>query len=358
VSVGQPRSCSGGYGGDYYFKCDSDDVVVYQLSFLSSTTTSLTTKSYTYKETVKPGKHAAFNFTSSNAYAMSKLEFSYHYKLSKPGHVLLLSSSDYSNLVSGSILSKPYKEDRFVTEVSYTISGYNTQYSSTIYLVVVNPNGEEITVKEDGYISAYMTQPPSDVKTCSRECIISGSSKGVLLVNKGTNRTIPVTMLKNYGLSADMLSIIIPFCTIGGMFLIALLALSLSCCCASDAPKTTTDSTTKVDQNATPMETMGQTPGAAPAPVAYAGAGPESTPPPVYAAGTVPPQDTYAANPYTATPVDPYAATTVAPANPYAATAPADPYAGTAPAGTVPTSPTAVDPYAGQTDIYGIPLQQ
>jgi len=234
-------------------------------------TKSIQNRTVSYTHTIIPNNISAFLFSIQN----TDPGFYFHANLSAPGHVLVISSAYFEDLVEGKPLKYGLRsEDYYVTEAEHTIN----DVSSTSYLIVVNPSSKNITVNVEGWISSteFDLDESEAMKVCTRQCTMSTKESSIIYLRlKEGGAPVPVTLLDEYELDVDVSVFIIIFPVILGMLLIGLFVLSIVWCLVPKVPPPLPE---------TPMNAMG-TPANPPA--MTAGLGPEATP--GYDAGLPPP---------------------------------------------------------------------
>ena len=294
LSIGYQRSCECGYLGlrgdaAYFNPHGNSDLTAYQ--YLKEDVEELSlqffNRSYEYEEKVRPSNFTSFNMSFGY---FNEVALNYHFKLSAPAHVVLMSTSYLKELREGHSF-KTIVEDRFVTEIDRTVN--SSFLSGATSLVIINPNPSEIEVKESGWVynKEYVMDEQKAMKVCKEECVFDPAAETVIFVDyKGNNRSVPVTMLNDYGMTLDMGGIVVAFPCYIGLFIIAEILLIIFCLCTPKELKETPEG--KVTQDgSTAMDTFGATPAGAPPTsdgVAYAGTGPESEPPPADTFGSTP----------------------------------------------------------------------
>jgi len=282
VSVGEFPSCTYMSYFDGYFECKSDQVTAYKFtSLFSSGEKAMSNRSFVYQEDILPSQLKYYHIEMGSLTS----EIYYEYNLSLPAHVVVVDKSNFNNLRKGDFAYKYVVADMFTTHVSRRVS-FGSSYSSNddYYVVVVNPNPETIKVDESGWLYTSMNtfkDADGKIKSGSR---IDGSWTKIILDNSGPERTVPVVLLERYQMTPAMLAIVIIFCLLIGGLLVPEIILSI-CWCTTPITEASPSTPSKVDQNATPMDTLGPTatPDSSNPPMAYAGAGPESAPPVAYA---------------------------------------------------------------------------
>jgi len=261
VSVGAQQICKFNQydSDDGYFECKDDNVEAYQYSswtysYLKSVTENRTFK---YRESVGAHKFAVYSVKLSSS---DKMYF--NYELSAAADVFVFNKAQYTAFVNRAKTDDYIYYDPSTTNVVHNVNG-QTENSQGMFVVIVNENSFEIDVNESGWVknTAIQMDRSRAMKVCTGKCTLKEPNYTVVVVtNGGEERTVPIKMLKNYTLN-EAIVITIIVCCISAVCTVFPMAFLGFCYC--DAPAEGKPAPEgKVDQNATPMDTIATDPNA------------------------------------------------------------------------------------------------
>jgi len=200
VNIGEQPQCRlySSQSEAYVF---SPQVTTYQYSIADALEleTELRNNSFKYNEDVLSGMYVYFNLTHANGNLTDPQVAFFHYSLSSAAEIMVLDGLNFEIFRNHDPIVSCILDEKSVSDWTFSYNG-----TEDIHIVVKNTGSRTVTITEEGWISkmAYKMDKSKALAVCQpdQECRFENTTACVLILDyQGEKRTVPVTVLYNYG---------------------------------------------------------------------------------------------------------------------------------------------------------------
>jgi len=214
VSIGEQPQCRL-YSADSNAFVFSKKATAYQYRIADGLNleTEMRNSSFTYEETVDSESFVVFKSSHGAGGIESRQVAHFRYQLSSYADILVLDNINYEVFVHGDPIIESIAKQEHTLNWEFTYNG-----TEDIHVVVNNTGSRNVKISEDGWIfkTVYKMDATKALNVCSpdQECEINDTTTSVFILDyQGVERTVPVTMLYQYGP-------IIAFIALGSLYLV------------------------------------------------------------------------------------------------------------------------------------------